>query len=511
MTQKPVLLMILDGWGYRSPKTPDNAIEMGHTPNWHRMYNDNPHSLIETYGLAVGLPEGQMGNSEVGHTNIGAGRVVMQDLPKIDQAIKDGSFAQNPVLVNMIKTLKSNDGAAHVMGLMSPGGVHSSQAHIAALCKILAQNGIRVWVHAFLDGRDTPPSSAVDFLADFEKSIAGLPEVKIATIEGRFYAMDRDKRWDRVELAYNNIAFAEGKRFASADEAIKASYADKVTDEFVVPCVIGDYQGITDGDAVLMANFRADRAREILYALADTEFSGFTRKKTVKLSDSVGMTEYSVDHQRFMHTMYPPEALTNILGEVVADHGLTQLRIAETEKYAHVTFFFNGGEEREFKGEERILIASPKVATYDLKPEMSVYEVTEQLVKAIEDKRFDVIICNYANGDMVGHTGVMEAALKAVAAVDDCLGKVEKAIKDVGGVMIVTADHGNVEKMIDEKTGEPYTAHTVGKVPAILVNDKSGVTGLKDGKLADLAPTMLELLHIDQPSEMTGHSLLIKG
>lgn len=511
MTQKPALLMILDGWGYRSPKTPDNAIEMGHTPNWHRMYNDNPHSLIETYGLAVGLPEGQMGNSEVGHTNIGAGRVVMQDLPKIDQAIKDGSFAQNPVLVNMIKTLKSNDGAAHVMGLMSPGGVHSSQAHIAALCKILAQNGIRVWVHAFLDGRDTPPSSAVDFLADFEKSIAGLPEVKIATIEGRFYAMDRDKRWDRVELAYNNIAFAEGKRFASADEAIKASYADKVTDEFVVPCVIGDYQGITDGDAVLMANFRADRAREILYALADTEFSGFTRKKTVKLSDSVGMTEYSVDHQRFMHTMYPPEALTNILGEVVADHGLTQLRIAETEKYAHVTFFFNGGEEREFKGEERILIASPKVATYDLKPEMSVYEVTEQLVKAIEDKRFDVIICNYANGDMVGHTGVMEAALKAVAAVDDCLGKVEKAIKDVGGVMIVTADHGNVEKMIDEKTGEPYTAHTVGKVPAILVNDKSGVTGLKDGKLADLAPTMLELLHIDQPSEMTGHSLLIKG
>ena len=511
MTQKPVLLMILDGWGYRSPKTPDNAIEMGHTPNWHRMYNDNPHSLIETYGLAVGLPEGQMGNSEVGHTNIGAGRVVMQDLPKIDQAIKDGSFAQNPVLVNMIKTLKSNDGAAHVMGLMSPGGVHSSQAHIAALCKILAQNGIRVWVHAFLDGRDTPPSSAVDFLADFEKSIAGLPEVKIATIEGRFYAMDRDKRWDRVELAYNNIAFAEGKRFASADEAIKASYADKVTDEFVVPCVIGDYQGITDGDAVLMANFRADRAREILYALADTEFSGFTRKKTVKLSDSVGMTEYSVDHQRFMHTMYPPEALTNILGEVVADHGLTQLRIAETEKYAHVTFFFNGGDEREFKGEERILIASPKVATYDLKPEMSVYEVTEQLVKAIEDKRFDVIICNYANGDMVGHTGVMEAALKAVAAVDDCLGKVEKAIKDVGGVMIVTADHGNVEKMIDEKTGEPYTAHTVGKVPAILVNDKSGVTGLKDGKLADLAPTMLELLHIDQPSEMTGHSLLIKG
>lgn len=511
MTQKPVLLMILDGWGYRSPKTEDNAIEMGHTPNWHRMYNDNPHSLIETYGLAVGLPEGQMGNSEVGHTNLGAGRVVMQDLPKIDLAIKDGTLAQNPVLLKMIETLKANGHAAHVMGLMSPGGVHSSQKHIEAICKIISGHGIQVWVHAFLDGRDTPPSSAAGFLADFEKAIAEMNNVKIATIEGRFYAMDRDKRWDRVEAAYNTMAFGEGKRYATADEAIKASYAAGVTDEFVLPCVIGGYQGIAEGDAILMANFRADRAREILYALADTEFSGFTRKKVLNLSASVGLTEYSADHQRFMQTMYPPEALTHILGEVVAEHGLTQLRIAETEKYAHVTFFFNGGEEKEFKGEERILIASPKVATYDLKPEMSVYEVTEQLVKAIEDKRFDVIICNYANGDMVGHTGIMEAALKAVAAVDDCLGKVEKAIKDVGGVMIVTADHGNVEKMVDEKSGEPYTAHTVGKVPAILVNDQSGVTGLKDGRLADMAPTMLDLLNIPKPEEMTGNSLLIKG
>ena len=322
--------------------------------------------------------------------------------------------------------------------------------------------------------------------------------------------MDRDKRWDRIELAYDNLTAAAGKRYASAEAAIKASYADKVTDEFVVPAVIGDYSGMEEGDAILMANFRADRAREILYALADDAFNGFVRKKIVKFAAHVGMTEYSVDHNRFMQTMFPPEQLTNILGEVVAEHGLTQLRIAETEKYAHVTFFFNGGEEREFKGEERILIASPKVATYDLKPEMSVYEVTEQLVKAIEDKRFDVIICNYANGDMVGHTGIMDAALKAVAAVDDCLGKVEKAIKDVGGVMIVTADHGNVEKMIDETTGQPYTAHTVGKVPAILVNDQSGVKALKDGKLADLAPTMLELLNIRQPKEMTGTSLLVK-
>ncbi len=509
MRQRPVLLMILDGWGFREPKTPDNAIEMGHTPNWHRMYADNPHSLIETYGLAVGLPEGQMGNSEVGHTNLGAGRVVMQDLPKIDQAVKDGSLAKNPVLVKMINELKANGKTAHVMGLMSPGGVHSSQAHIVALCKIISDAGVKVDVHAFLDGRDTPPSSAVEYLAEFEKSVAG-PNVKIATIEGRFYAMDRDKRWDRVEAAYNNMVLADGKRFASADEAIKASYADKVTDEFVIPCVIGDYKGMEDGDAILMANFRADRAREILYALADAEFTGFARKKIVKFSDHVGMTEYSVDHNRFMHTMFPPEQLTNILGEVVANHGMTQLRIAETEKYAHVTFFFNGGEEREFKGEERILIASPKVATYDLKPEMSVYEVTEQLVKAIEEKRFDMIICNYANGDMVGHTGIMEAALKAVAAVDECLGKVEKAIKDVGGVMIVTADHGNAEKMVDEKTGQPYTAHTVGKVAAILVNDESGVKRLKDGALCDIAPTMLELMEIEQPVEMTGHSLLVK-
>lgn len=510
MTQRPVMLMILDGWGYREPKTPDNAIEMGHTPNWHRMYEENPHCLVETYGLAVGLPEGQMGNSEVGHTNLGAGRVVMQDLPRIDQSIKDGSLEKNPVLNGMIDTLKANGKAAHVMGLMSPGGVHSSQHHIVALCEILAKNGIKVWVHAFLDGRDTPPASAEGFLADFEKSIAALKDVKIATIEGRFYAMDRDKRWDRVEAAYNNMLIAEGKRYATAKEAIEASYAAKVTDEFVIPCVIGDYQGMEDGDAILMANFRADRAREILYALADAEFTGFARKKQVKFSKHVGMTEYSVDHNRFMNTMFPPEALTHIFGEVVAEHGLTQLRIAETEKYAHVTFFFNGGEEKEFKGEERILIASPKVATYDLKPEMSVYEVTDKLVEAIESKKFDTIICNYANGDMVGHTGIMEAALKAVAAVDECLGRVEAAIKKVGGVMIVTADHGNAEKMVDEKTGEPYTAHTVGKVAAILVNSQEHICRMNDGRLADIAPTMLDLMHIEKPAEMTGHSLLVR-
>ena len=508
--QKPVMLLILDGWGYRNTITADNAIEQGHTPNWHSLLMTCPHCFVETSGYDVGLPEGQMGNSEVGHTNLGAGRVVMQDLPKIDLAIKDGSLEINPVLCELIAKLKETKGACHLMGLMSPGGVHSHQRHIEAVCAILQKNGISTNVHAFLDGRDTPPQSAKGFLADFENNIKDMPEVKVATISGRFYAMDRDKRWDRVEKAYNNIVLADGKRFATTDEAITASYDEGVTDEFVIPAVIGDYSGAKDGDAVLMINFRADRAREILYALGDKEFNGFERKKIVNFAELVGMVEYSVDHNRFMKTIFAPESLKNIFGEVVANHGLTQLRIAETEKYAHVTFFFNGGEEKEFKGEDRILINSPKVATYDLKPEMSVYEVTNALTDVIEKKKYDVIICNFANGDMVGHTGIMDAALKAVAAVDDCLGKVMKAIKDVDGVLLVTADHGNVEKMVDEKTGEPYTAHTVGKVQAVLYNAEPPVKGLEDGRLADISPTLLDLMQIEKPVEMTGHSLIKK-
>lgn len=508
--QKPVMLLILDGWGYRDKVTSDNAIEQGNTPNWHKLVESCPHCFVETSGLDVGLPAGQMGNSEVGHMNLGAGRVVMQDLPRIDKAIADKELNKNPVLLELIGKLKQTGGVCHLMGLMSPGGVHSHQNHIVALADILSNNGIKVNVHAFLDGRDTPPSSAAEFLEEFEAAIKDMKGVKVSTLSGRFYAMDRDKRWDRVEAAYDNIVSASGQRYGSVKEAMEASYAKGVTDEFVVPCVIGDYEGANDGDAVLMANFRADRAREILYALSDKEFTGFARAKTVNFVISVGMTEYSVDHNRFMKTLFGPEALTHIFGEVVSEHGLTQLRIAETEKYAHVTFFFNGGEEREFKGESRILIPSPKVATYDLKPEMSVYEVTEALTDAIEKQKFDVIICNFANGDMVGHTGIMSAALKAVAAVDDCLGKVMKAIKDVGGVLLVTADHGNVEKMVDEKTGEPYTAHTVGKVRAVLYNAPSSVKGLKDGRLADISPTLLDLLGIEKPQEMTGKSLLEK-
>ena len=508
--QKPVMLLILDGWGYREKTTPDNAIENGETPNWHYLLSTCPHSLIETSGLDVGLPKGQMGNSEVGHTNLGAGRVVMQDLPKIDQAIENHTLEQNPVVVELINTLKQNGKTCHLMGLMSPGGVHSHQEHIVALCDILNKNGIKVAVHAFLDGRDTPPTSAKGFLQDFEKSIKDMQNVKVVTLSGRFYAMDRDKRWDRVELAYNNIVSANGKRYASVEEAIDASYAANVTDEFVVPCVIGDYQGASDGDAVLMANFRADRAREILYALSDDKFEGFQRAKKIKFSMSVGMTEYSVDHNRFMKTIFAPEALKNIYGEIISKHKMTQLRIAETEKYAHVTFFFNGGEERMFEGEDRILVNSPKVATYDLKPEMSLYEVTDKLVEAIESKKYDTIICNFANGDMVGHTGVMSAALKAVAAVDESLERVMRAIKKVDGILLVTADHGNVEKMIDETTGQPYTAHTVGKVQAVLYNAPASIKGMSDGRLADIAPTLLDLLGLEKAPEMTGHSLLKK-
>jgi len=508
--QKPVMLLILDGWGYREKITKDNAIEQGYTPNWHYLLENYPHCFVETSGYDVGLPDGQMGNSEVGHTNLGAGRVVMQDLPKIDLAIKDGTLEKNPVLIQMINKLKETKGTCHLMGLMSPGGVHSHQAHIEAMCHILQKNGIKVDVHAFLDGRDTPPQSAKGFLQEFERNIKDLPIVKIATISGRFYAMDRDKRWDRVEKAYNNIVLADGARFVSADEAITESYKNNVTDEFVVPTVIGDYSGAKDGDVVLMINFRADRAREILYALGDKEFSGFERKKVINFADLVGMVEYSVDHNRFMNTIFAPESLKNIFGEVVANHGLTQLRIAETEKYAHVTFFFNGGEEKEFEGEERILINSPKVATYDLKPEMSVYEVTEALTDAIEKQKYDVIICNFANGDMVGHTGIMDAALKAVASVDECLGKVMRAIKSVDGVLLVTADHGNVEKMVDEKTGEPYTAHTVGKVQAVLYNANISIECLNNGRLADIAPTLLDLMKIEKPKEMTGSSLIVK-
>lgn len=507
--QKPIVLCILDGWGYRAD-IQDNAIEMGKTPHWHHLIQTCPLATIQTSGLAVGLPDGQMGNSEVGHTNLGAGRVVMQDLPRIDAEIADGSLRRNPVLVNLIKTLKDTGGTCHLMGLVGTGGVHAQQSHIVALAQSLDDAGIPVALHTFMDGRDTPPTSGKGFLDDLQISLKNCTHTKIATVSGRYYAMDRDNRWDRVTKAYDAMVLADAPRFATANDAITASYTADVTDEFVIPSVIGDYTGMTNGDAILMANYRSDRAREITLMLLKPDFTAAPRPKVIAFADAVAMTEYSTEHTTLMRTLFPAETLTNIFGDVISKNNLTQLRIAETEKYAHVTFFFNGGQETLFPGEERILVPSPKVATYDLKPEMAAFEVTDKLVDAIHSNKFDVIIVNYANGDMVGHTGIMEAAIKAVEAVDECVGRVCDAVKEMGGVMFITADHGNAELMKDPITHAPYTAHTNTPVKAVLFNAK-GVTGLQDGKLADVAPTLLDLMGIGQPVEMTGHSLLTRG
>ena len=506
---RPVVLCILDGWGYRAERE-DNAIALANTPTWDALWSQKPHAFLATSGLQVGLPDGQMGNSEVGHMNLGAGRVVMQDLPRIDAAVADGGLARIPALLDFVAALKKSGGTAHLLGLLSPGGVHSHQDHMAALARALADHGVPVAVHAFLDGRDTPPSSAKDFMDKFQADVSG-KAVSVATLSGRYYAMDRDKRWDRVALAYQAIVSAQGEKAANAQAAIDASYAAGKTDEFVLPTAIGDYAGIKDGDGLLMANFRSDRAREILTALADPAFDGFERKRLPVFAARLGMVEYSTDLNPFFPVLFAAESLTRILGEVVSDAGLTQLRIAETEKYAHVTFFFNGGREAVFPGEDRILVPSPKVATYDLKPEMSAPEVTDKLVAAIDSGKYDLIVVNFANGDMVGHTGILPAAIKAAETIDASLTRLTAAVAKAGGSMLITADHGNAELMRDQETGEPYTAHTIGKVPVILVGAPAGVTALHDGRLADVAPTLLALLGLPQPAEMTGASLFQTG
>ena len=503
---RPVVLCILDGWGHRDQRE-DNAIALAEPANWRRFLAQYPRAQLLTSGLAVGLPDGQMGNSEVGHMNLGAGRVVMQDLPRVDQAVADGSLAANPALTGALARLRRTGGTLHLMGLMSPGGVHSHQDHLAALARIAAAAGVTVQVHAFLDGRDTPPSSAAEYVARFEADVAG-HDVRVATVSGRYYAMDRDKRWDRVGLAYRAMVSGEGQAAPSAAAAIAQSYAAGKTDEFVLPTVVAGFGGMADGDGLLMGNFRADRAREILSALVDPAFDGFPRTRVVDFAARLGLTEYSKDLERLLTTVFPAESLTHILGEVVCEAGMTQLRIAETEKYAHVTFFFNGGREQVFAGEDRILVPSPKVATYDLQPAMSAVEVTDRLVEAIGSGKYDVVVVNYANGDMVGHTGVLDAAMTAVSVVDGCLGRVEAAVVRAGGTMLVTADHGNAELMRDPVTGQPYTAHTTGPVDAVLVNPPAGVDRLADGRLADVAPTLLSLLGLPQPAEMTGHSLV---
>ncbi|MCC7015765.1 MAG: 2,3-bisphosphoglycerate-independent phosphoglycerate mutase [Rhodospirillales bacterium] len=505
---RPVVLCVLDGWGERAPAE-DNAIALADTPNWDRYMREMPHARLEASALEVGLPEGQMGNSEVGHMNLGAGRIVMQELPRIGQAVKTGALARNARLLEFIAALKKSGGVCHLMGLLSPGGVHSHQDHIAALAKIVAGAGVPVAIHAFLDGRDTPPKSALDYLARFETDLAGTNNAAIATVTGRYYAMDRDRRWERVEKAFRALAEGQGERAQSPRAAIEAAYGRGETDEFVLPSVIGGYRGMADGGGLLMANFRADRVREILAALADPAFSAFARPRLPAFAARAGMTEYSAELDPLFPALFVTDNLTRILGEVVADSGLKQLRIAETEKYAHVTFFLNGGREREFLGEERILVPSPKVATYDLKPEMAADEVTDKLVQAIASGRFDLIVVNYANGDMVGHTGVLAAAIKAAETVDRCLGRIERALVEAGGALLITADHGNCEQMRDRGAGQPHTAHTLNLVPVVLVNGPPEIRRLRDGRLSDVAPTVLRLMGLAKPEEMTGESLMI--
>lgn len=509
---KPVVLTILDGWGHRS-EAADNAIAAASTPNWNYFLAHFPHGLINASELHVGLPGGQMGNSEVGHMNIGSGRVVMQDLPRIDTAIKDGSLSRHPTLQALIAKLKISGKTCHLMGLASDGGVHSHQAHLAALARIIGEAGVNVCIHAFLDGRDTPPQSALGYIEWLEHQIASLPNCRIATVSGRYYAMDRDERWDRVELAYKTLVSADAPRAESALVAIKASYEANKNDEFLLPVAIGEYAGMADGDGLVMGNFRSDRVREILTAILDPSFDGFARTRKPQLAQAVGMTEYSSKLNPFIAALFPPESLSHILGEVVAEAGLRQLRVAETEKYAHVTFFFNGGREQEFAGEERILVPSPKVATYDLKPEMSAYEITDRLVEAIKSDRFDLIVVNYANTDMVGHTGDLEAARRAVEAVDSCLGRLWVEVEKHGGAMLVTADHGNAEMMFDHSTHQAHTAHTLNLVPALIVSPtlRGKKLDIPEGRLADIAPTILTLLGLSQPPEMTGQSLLPQG
>jgi len=504
-----MVLCVLDGWGWREDAS-DNAVAAARTPHYDRLIADYPHGLLDTSGRTVGLPDAQMGNSEVGHMNLGAGRVVLQDLPRIDTAIESGALARNPVLLRLIDALKRSGGACHLMGLVSPGGVHSHQRHIAALAQVIAGHGIPVKVHAVLDGRDTPPQSAGGFLDVLRRDLAALADVEIVTVMGRYYAMDRDRRWDRTKRAYRCLVAGDAPRADDPTAAVTDSYQAGIGDEFVAPVAIDGYAGMADGDGVLMANFRADRVRQILSALIDPDFDGFARGKPIAFAARVGMADYSERLSTLMETLFPKEPIANTLGEVIARAGWRQLRIAETEKYAHVTFFFNGGVEPPLTGEDRILIPSPKVATYDLKPEMSAAEITDRLTNEIAGAAYDFILVNYANADMVGHTGIFDAAVAAVETIDDCLGRLMAAVEAAGGALLVTADHGNVELMRDAETGQPYTAHTVGPVPVILFADRTRLpSGLGHGCLADVAPTILDLVGLARPPEMTGRSLLV--
>ena len=504
MTRSPVVLCILDGWGI-GDNPAVSAPAQAHVPHFNRLWAANPHATLTTFGPDVGLPRGQMGNSEVGHTNIGAGRVVAMDLGAIDLAVEDGSLATNPALLAFAASLQASGGTAHLMGVVSDGGVHGHITHMIAAARILTGAGLPVVIHAITDGRDVAPSSAQKFIPQLLASLP--PGARIVTVIGRYWALDRDTRWDRVQRAYDAIAHATGDRAKDATAAVLQSYGRGETDEFLAPTVIGDYNGIQDGDGLFCLNFRADRAREILSALGQPNFSDFDPGQQPKWAAMLGMVDYSTAHNAYMTTAFPKRDLHNTLGEWVSSHGLTQFRLAETEKYPHVTFFLNGGREVPFPGETRAMPPSPKVATYDLQPEMSAAAVADHLVQAIHD-RIDLIVVNFANPDMVGHTGILEAAIRACEAVDIGLGRALAALEQAGGTMIVTADHGNCELMIDPITGGPHTAHTTNPVPVILVGGPPGATLRQGGRLADLAPTVLALMGLPQPPEMTGQCLL---
>jgi 2,3-bisphosphoglycerate-independent phosphoglycerate mutase len=504
---KPLILIVLDGWGI-GKDTAENAQARAEIPFYKKLLNEYPHTALECSGEAVGLPEGQMGNSEVGHLNLGAGRVVYQDFARINKAIKSGEFQSNPVFLKAMKSAVDSGGDIHLLGLVSDGGVHSHINHLYALIDMALAEGVRkVLIHAFMDGRDTPPSSGIEYIKQLEAFLKDKPRAEIATVIGRYWAMDRDKRWERVEAAYKAIALGEGKKANSPIEAVKQSYDIHETDEFIKPTVIfkgGEPAGkIENGDSVIFFNFRADRARELTTALTDKGFSSFKRSRMPELSSFVTMTLY--DETFPFPAAFPPFQLTGILGEVLSKNGLKQLRIAETEKYAHVTYFFNGGDEASFKGEDRVLIPSPRdVATYDLKPEMSAFAVTDEVIKRLDNSEYDFILLNFANPDMVGHTGKMDAAIKACKAIDACLERIVKKVQALEGIAIITADHGNCEKMLD--MGNTHTAHTLNPVPFILL--KKGLKLRDKGILADVAPTVLGLMHIAKPEEMTGESLI---
>ena len=496
--------MILDGFGIAPPE--GNAIAAAKHPNLEKIFAENPHTQIGASGMDVGLPDGQMGNSEVGHTNIGAGRIVYQELTRITKSAQDGDMMQNEALLKAMNNAKENGKALHFMGLLSDGGVHSHNTHLYALLEMAKKLGLeKVFVHCFMDGRDVPPSSGKDYVKQLMDKLQEIGVGKIATVMGRYYAMDRDNRWERVEKAYAAMVYGEGEQAECPLCAMQNSYDKEVTDEFVVPTVVQGAEPISAGDSVIFYNFRPDRAREITRTLVDPDFTGFERKKGFFPLTYVCMTQYDATMPN-VEVAYKPESLENTFGEYISNKGLTQLRIAETEKYAHVTFFFNGGVEKQYPGEDRILVKSPSVATYDLQPEMSAYEVTDKMVEAVKSGKYDALILNYANCDMVGHTGVFEAAVKAVEAVDTCVGRVVEAVKEIGGCVLLTADHGNADKMVDED-GEPFTAHTTNPVPFCVINHPCKLR--EGGRLADIAPTMLKILGLEQPKEMTGESLIV--